>query len=265
VAGLLFVEMLGVPSIRVLADILILRKAPPERRGRVVAALMVLIAVGMPAGVGGCGLLLQYLPAQIAMLTLAAAMVLAVGYGLSSRDLRNARWPSLQKLRGRAGERQRVEAELAMVPGPDALDHDAYRDPLVEHQLNCWPHRFAVRAVVTLPHAHANRPQRVRILDDDAAAVERDTLQGVVGVARLNQHRDPLIAAEVHRLLRLGLGLEPHLVIDDGVPHGRQVRAARGADRGQRRHPLLAQERGDFAGGHDNPVALFHATASLTG
>jgi MFS family permease len=94
VAGLLFVEMLGVPAIRVLADILVIRQAPPERRGRVVAALMVLIAVGMPAGVGGCGLLLQYLPAQVAMLVLAAAMAIATCYGLSSRALRDARWPA---------------------------------------------------------------------------------------------------------------------------------------------------------------------------
>ncbi|MGD0558281.1 MAG: MFS transporter [Streptosporangiaceae bacterium] len=94
VAGLLFAEMLGVPAIRVLVDILVIRQAPPERRGRVVAALMTLIALGMPIGVAGCGLLLQYLPAQIAMLTLAAAMAVATGYGLSRPELRHARWPS---------------------------------------------------------------------------------------------------------------------------------------------------------------------------
>jgi hypothetical protein len=51
-AEVLFVGLLGVPALRVLADILVVRQAPPERRGRVVAAFMTLIALGMPAGVG---------------------------------------------------------------------------------------------------------------------------------------------------------------------------------------------------------------------
>lgn len=94
VAALLFVAMLGVPALRVLVDILVLRRSPPERRGRVVAALLTLIALGIPAGVAGCGLLLQYLPAQTAMLTLAAVMAVATAYGLSRPELRHARWPS---------------------------------------------------------------------------------------------------------------------------------------------------------------------------
>jgi MFS family permease len=92
-AGVLFTGMLGVPALRVLGDILVIRQAPPERRGRVVAAVMTLIALGMPAGIVGCGLLLQYLPAQTAMLTLAAAMAVVTAYGLSRPELRHARWP----------------------------------------------------------------------------------------------------------------------------------------------------------------------------
>jgi MFS family permease len=92
-AGVLFTGMLGLPALRVLADILVIRQAPPGRRGRVVAALMTLIALGAPIGVAGCGLLLQYLPAQTAMLTLATAMAVVAAYGLSSRELRHARWP----------------------------------------------------------------------------------------------------------------------------------------------------------------------------
>ena len=61
VAGLLFTAMLGVPAVRVLIDILVIRQAPPGQRGRVVAALMTLIGLGAPAGVAGCGFLLQYL------------------------------------------------------------------------------------------------------------------------------------------------------------------------------------------------------------
>ncbi len=93
VAGLLFAVMLGVPAIRVLVDILVIRQAPPEQRGRVVAALMTLIGLGMPAGLAGCGLLLQYLPAQAAMLTLAAIEAVGVAYGSTRRELWRARWP----------------------------------------------------------------------------------------------------------------------------------------------------------------------------
>jgi len=96
-AGVLFTGLLGVPALRVLADILIIRQATPERRGRVVAAVMTLIALGMPVGIAGCGLLLQYLPAQIAMLTLAAAMAVVTAFGLSCRELRHARWPEAHR------------------------------------------------------------------------------------------------------------------------------------------------------------------------
>jgi len=96
-AGVLFAGLLGVPSLRVLFDILVIRQAPPERRGRVVAAAMTLIALGMPVGIAGCGLLLQYLPAQTAMLTLAAGMAVVAAYGLSRPELRHARWPEANR------------------------------------------------------------------------------------------------------------------------------------------------------------------------
>jgi predicted MFS family arabinose efflux permease len=94
VAGLTFTVMTGVPAIRVLVDILVIRKAPPDQRGRVVAALMTLIGLGTPAGLAGCGLLLQYLPAQTAMLTLAAVEAAGVAYALTKREFRQARWPA---------------------------------------------------------------------------------------------------------------------------------------------------------------------------
>jgi MFS family permease len=94
VAGLLFIVMLGVPAIRVMADILVIRQAPPEQRGRVVAALMTLIGLGIPAGLAGCGLLLQYVPAQAAMLTLAAVEAAGVAYCSTKPQLRQARWPA---------------------------------------------------------------------------------------------------------------------------------------------------------------------------
>jgi hypothetical protein len=55
---------------------------------------MTLIALGMPVGIAGCGLLLEYLPAQAAMLTLAGAMAVVTAYGLSCPELRHARWPA---------------------------------------------------------------------------------------------------------------------------------------------------------------------------
>ena len=93
VAGLLFTVMLGLPAIRVLVDTLVIRQAPPEQRGRVIAALMTLIGLGMPAGVAACGLLLQYLPAQAAMLILAAVEAVAVACCSTRRELWQACWP----------------------------------------------------------------------------------------------------------------------------------------------------------------------------
>jgi hypothetical protein len=94
VAGLLFTVMLGVPAIRVLVDILVIRQAPPEQRGRVIAALMTLIGLGVPAGLAGCGLLLQYLPGQAAMLILAGTEAAGVAYCATRRELWQARWPA---------------------------------------------------------------------------------------------------------------------------------------------------------------------------
>jgi MFS family permease len=93
VASLLFLAMLGVPALRVLIDVLIIRQTPDEQRGRVVAAGMMLISVGMPVGVAGTGLLLQWLPAQTAMLVLVAVLASGVLYGASKRELWRARWP----------------------------------------------------------------------------------------------------------------------------------------------------------------------------
>jgi MFS family permease len=93
VAGLLFLAMLGVPALRVLVDVLIIRQTPDEQRGRVVAAGTMLISVGIPAGVAGTGLLLEWLPAQSAMLVLAAVLASGVLYCASKRELWRARWP----------------------------------------------------------------------------------------------------------------------------------------------------------------------------
>jgi MFS family permease len=93
VASLLFIGMLGIPSLRVLLDVLILRQAPDEQRGRLVAAVMMMISIGMPIGMAGTGLLLQWLTAQTAMLVLVAVLALGVGYCAAKRELWRARWP----------------------------------------------------------------------------------------------------------------------------------------------------------------------------
>lgn len=94
VAAWLFIPMLGVPAIRVLADVLIFRQAPDEQRGRIVAAVMLIISLGMPLGMAGTGLLLQWLPAQTAMLVLVAVLAAGVAYCATKRELWRARWPA---------------------------------------------------------------------------------------------------------------------------------------------------------------------------
>ncbi len=96
VAGLLFLEYIPVPAMRVLVDVLILRQTPDEMRGRVVAAIMTLIGLGMPVGAAVTGLLLQTLTAQTAVLILAGAQLLAVLYCARMRGLWRARWPQQQ-------------------------------------------------------------------------------------------------------------------------------------------------------------------------
>jgi MFS family permease len=92
-AGLLFVATLGVPAIRILLDVLILRQAPAGERGRVVGAVMTLMSIGMPAGLVAGGLMLQYLSAQTTMLILAGALAAGVLYCAAKPQLWHARWP----------------------------------------------------------------------------------------------------------------------------------------------------------------------------
>jgi MFS family permease len=92
-AGLLFASVLGVPSLRVLLDVLVFRQAPPEQRGRVIAAVLTLIGLGMPAGLAVSGLLLQFLSAGAAMLILAGGLAAGVLACATRRALWQARWP----------------------------------------------------------------------------------------------------------------------------------------------------------------------------
>jgi MFS family permease len=93
VGGILFVTMLAVPAMRVLLDVLVLRQTPDQERGRVIAAVMVLLGLGTPVGVGAAGLLLQYLTASTTMLVLGSVLALAVAVFAPRRKLLQARWP----------------------------------------------------------------------------------------------------------------------------------------------------------------------------
>jgi hypothetical protein len=92
-AGLLFISMIGVPSMRVLLDVLVFRQAPADQRGRVIAAVLTLIGLGVPVGLAGTGLLLQFLPAPAAMLILAGALGVGTLACATRRPLYQARWP----------------------------------------------------------------------------------------------------------------------------------------------------------------------------
>jgi hypothetical protein len=89
----LFVSMLGVPAIRVLLDVLVLRQTPPQERGRTLGAAIVLLGLGSPVGLAAAGILLQVLPGPTAMLALAGVLA-AGGLGCAMiAPLRQARWP----------------------------------------------------------------------------------------------------------------------------------------------------------------------------
>jgi predicted MFS family arabinose efflux permease len=94
VAAILFTASLSIPAALVALDIVVLRQAPADQRGRIVAALMTMMTLGAPAGMIGCGLLLQYLPAQTTLLVLAAVLIVGLSYCATRRALWQARWPS---------------------------------------------------------------------------------------------------------------------------------------------------------------------------
>ena len=93
-AAVLFAAMLGMPAIRVLLDVLVLRQAPAGQRGRVIGAVQTLLGLGVPAGLAGSGLLLQFLPASTAVLVLAGLLALSVLSCAMLPALRQSRWPA---------------------------------------------------------------------------------------------------------------------------------------------------------------------------
>jgi predicted MFS family arabinose efflux permease len=93
-AGVLFIALLCIPAVQVTGEVLVIQQAPAEQRGRVIAAGMTLLGLGIPAGLAGTGLLLQYLSAQATLLLLAAILAVGVGYCSTKRELWRATWPA---------------------------------------------------------------------------------------------------------------------------------------------------------------------------
>ena len=89
-----FPRSLGVPSMRVLIDVLVLRQAPADQRGRVLGAVQTLLGLGMPVGLAASGLLLEFLPAAAAMLVLAGVLAASVVSCAMLPALRQSRWPA---------------------------------------------------------------------------------------------------------------------------------------------------------------------------
>ncbi|CAN3981253.1 MFS transporter [Kitasatospora purpeofusca] len=89
----LFLVGLGVPTLRVMIDLLVFQQVEDALRGRVIAATMTMFTVGMPAGMVGSGLLLDHLSPAAALGTVAALLAVGLVPATAGRTLRRATWP----------------------------------------------------------------------------------------------------------------------------------------------------------------------------
>nr|BEK66462.1 MFS transporter [Kitasatospora purpeofusca] len=89
----LFLVGLGVPTLRVMIDLLVFQQVEDALRGRVIAATMTMFTVGMPAGMVGSGLLLDHLSPAAALGTVAALLAAGLVPATAGRTLRRATWP----------------------------------------------------------------------------------------------------------------------------------------------------------------------------
>lgn len=94
-AGLLLVAlMLGVPTMRILVDLVIFRQVPDEQRGRVISAAGTLWGLGAAAGTLLVGLALGSFSARTTLLAIAACLAVVFVAGLLSPGFRRTQWPS---------------------------------------------------------------------------------------------------------------------------------------------------------------------------
>lgn len=83
----------GVPQLRVLMDVLIIRQVPDENRGRALTAVFTLCALSVPVTMGWVGLVMEFQGPAVALLMLAGMLCAGGVWALSRRNLRRAEWP----------------------------------------------------------------------------------------------------------------------------------------------------------------------------
>ncbi|MER7702813.1 MFS transporter [Kitasatospora sp. NPDC097605] len=89
----LFTVGLGIPTLRVMIDLLVFSRVPDALRGRVISATLTMFTVGMPAGTVGSGLLLDHLSPAAALGAVAALLAAGLVPATAGRTLRRAGWP----------------------------------------------------------------------------------------------------------------------------------------------------------------------------
>ncbi|GAA1913877.1 MFS transporter [Streptomyces sodiiphilus] len=83
----------GVPQLRVLMDVLIVRQVPDEHRGRALTAVFTLCALSVPVTMGCVGLVMEFRSPAVALLILAGMLCAGGVWALTRRHLRRAEWP----------------------------------------------------------------------------------------------------------------------------------------------------------------------------
>jgi predicted MFS family arabinose efflux permease len=84
---------LGLPAIKVLIDVLIIRQIPDNLRGRALSGVITLFSLSVPVAMVATGLLLQYFSAATAPVVLAGILFVGIAGAASRRTLRAASWP----------------------------------------------------------------------------------------------------------------------------------------------------------------------------
>jgi MFS family permease len=94
IGAVLFVSMLGIPALRVALDVIVLGSVPDEHRGRVVGALMLILSVTYPVGLGAATVLIHVSSATVALLVLLFGFFVGALLLATFSALREARWPA---------------------------------------------------------------------------------------------------------------------------------------------------------------------------
>jgi MFS family permease len=85
---------LGLPAIKVMIDVLIIREIPDSIRGRALSGVVTLFSLSVPAAMVATGLLLQYSIPATAPLALAGILLVGIAYAAFRPTIRAAAWPA---------------------------------------------------------------------------------------------------------------------------------------------------------------------------